>query len=254
MRVRRSVSSTGSTAYGRRRARARAPGSLASRSARGGCARARGGRRRSCAHLGPRASAARRLRPQAERVADGVGELGAIERVEMKLADAVRARAPAPARSRRSRRSGGASRHRPPGPRSARAATAGMPAPQRSAKRHTCAKRVMGRMPGTIGALMPAAAQRSRKRRKTCGVIEELRDRAGRAGVDLALEVVEIGLRRAGLRVHLRIGGDRDVKRRDARERRHQFRGVREALRGAAGSARLPWGASPRSATRWRMP
>ena len=43
-------------------------------------------------------------------------------------------------------------------------------------------------------------------------VEEVLRDRRVRAGVDLALEVREVGLRRAGLRVHLGVGGHVDVE------------------------------------------
>ena len=43
----------------------------------------------------------------------------------------------------------------------------GMLAPQVRANRSTCGKRVMGRIPGTSGASMPRAAQRSRKRKNT---------------------------------------------------------------------------------------
>ena len=47
-------------------------------------------------------------------------------------------------------------------------------------------------------------------------VVEELRDRPGRAGVDLAAQVVEIGRRRGRLGMHLRIGRHGDVERRHA--------------------------------------
>ena len=99
------------------------------------------------------------------------------------------------------------------------------------AKRSTCGKRVIGRMPGTIGAWMPAAAQRSRKRRNTSRVVEELRDRTRRAGVDLALEVVEIGMPPSAPRVHFRIRRDRNLEGRERRQSRDQVRGIGEAVR-----------------------
>ena len=50
-----------------------------------------------------------------------------------------------------------------------------------------------GMMPGTISASIPAAATASRKRKKVSGAKKNWRDRAVGAGVDLALEIVEIG-------------------------------------------------------------
>ena len=46
---------------------------------------------------------------------------------------------------------------------------------------------------GRQGTPMPAAATRSRKRRTGRGRKEELGDRADRAGIELALQIVEVG-------------------------------------------------------------
>ena len=88
-------------------------------------------------------------------------------------------------------------------------------APQRCAMRSICGKRVIGRMPGTMLARIPAAAQRSRKRRNTVGIEEELRDGAIRAGVELRLQVVELERRARRFGMHLR-----DTSRRKSRSRR----------------------------------
>ena len=48
-------------------------------------------------------------------------------------------------------------------------------------------------IPGTIGAVMPAARARSMKRRKVSLSKKYLRDRAGRPGIQLALQVVQVG-------------------------------------------------------------
>src|SRR5262249_51977337 len=61
-------------------------------------------------------------------------------------------------------------------------------------------------------------------------VIEELRDRTSRAGIDLPLQVIEIKLRRWSLRVHLGIGGYRDVKVGDPFQPRDQIGCIREAI------------------------
>src|SRR5579863_6280363 len=67
-----------------------APGS-AGRDRRAAAAPARGAGSRSCARLGLCGLGGAWLRPQPERVTDCVAEFGAIERVEVELADAVRA-------------------------------------------------------------------------------------------------------------------------------------------------------------------
>ncbi len=72
---------------------------------------------------------------------------------------------------------------------------------------------------------------------------EELRDRAVRAGIDLALEIIEIGFAVAGVRMDFRIGGDRNVERSDRLEARDQLGGIGVAARmrcvGAAGLRRV---------------
>ena len=77
------------------------------------------------------------------------------------------------------------------------------------------------------------------KAQENAGVVEELGDSAGRAGVDLALEVIQIRSRRARLRMHLRVSRDRDVKRRDGGESRDQLRRVAETC-GARPMRALP--------------
>ena len=107
-------------------------------------------------------AAAAGLRP--EQVADGVDEVGAVQRVEVELADALIEQV----HHLLGRHDGRhevrglrivveaveAARH--PG-RHGRAAAPGKPA--------TCAKLCIGTMPGTIGTLMPCARAASRKRR-----------------------------------------------------------------------------------------
>ena len=68
----------------------------------------------------------------------------------------------------------------------------GISAPQASEKRASCEKFAIGMMPGTIGTSMPASGARVDEAEVRVGVVEVLRDRGIRAGVDLALEVVEV--------------------------------------------------------------
>ena len=163
MRSRRSVSSTGATANGAA-ARAAAPALVARRSARSARVRVVA----AAAHAGTPAMryGARLLAGRTpERVADRVSQLGAIQGVEVKLAHAVALQL----LHLLDRDAGGDHApglgDRPRGRAKRSCSQSGMLAPQRAAKRSTCGKRVIGRMPGTIGARMPAAAQRSRKRR-----------------------------------------------------------------------------------------
>src|SRR6185437_3517757 len=62
-------------------------------------------------------------------------------------------------------------------------------------------------------------------------VIEELGDRTRCTGIQLALEVVEIELRRRRLRVDLRVGGDGDLEVSDRLQACNQIRGIRETVR-----------------------
>ena len=57
-------------------------------------------------------------------------------------------------------------------------------------------------------------------------VEEKLRDGARGTGIDLALQMIEIGLRVRRLRVRLRIGRDADVERMEARQAFHELIGV----------------------------
>ena len=81
-------------------------------------------------------------------------------------------------------------------------------------------------MPGTIGTLMPAAAARSRKRRKSSALEEELGDAAVGAGIDLALQVLEVGLGVGRVGVLLGIARDADLEVADLLQAGDQFGGV----------------------------
>ena len=81
-----------------------------------------------------------------------------------------------------------------------------------------------------MGAPIPAAGAAIAEAEKNFGVVKELRDGARRTGVQLALEVVEIELRRLRLGMYLGIGGDRDIEIRNRFEARHQIRGVSETV------------------------
>ena len=67
-----------------------------------------------------------------------------------------------------------------------------MVAPQLAENSIARVKLVIGRMPGTIGTVMPAAPP-ARRTADRLAVEEELADRAGGARVDLALQVVQVG-------------------------------------------------------------
>ena len=54
--------------------------------------------------------------------------------------------------------------------------------------------------------------------------------RAGRAGVDLGLQHVDVVLERRALRVHLRIEADRDLERRDRADAGGELGGVGVAV------------------------
>ncbi len=151
----------------------------------------------------------------AQQVADRIGQLGAVERVEMEVAHA--------ARIERAAQFGGdrggdqlARRGGRPALRTGPPSSAGISAPQASANLRVCATLVTGRMPGRIGASMPCAAATVAEPEEGFGREEELRDRAGGAGVQLALQIVEVGLRVRRIGMGFGIGGDRNVEGRDA--------------------------------------
>ena len=73
---------------------------------------------------------------------------------------------------------------------------------------------------------IPAAATLSRKRKKHSGREEELGGRPVGAGVDLALEIVEIGCGAGKSGWHFGIGGDRNFERRDRLQAGDQLGGI----------------------------
>ena len=86
-------------------------------------------------------------------------------------------------------------------------------------------------MPGTIGTEMPAASARSMKRRKVSVSKKYWGDRPGRPRVDLALQVVEVGLGGTCRGMRFRIGRHRDLEGRDPPQPLHQIRRIGIALR-----------------------
>ena len=71
-------------------------------------------------------------------------------------------------------------------------------------------------MPGTMRRVDTRGRAAIAEAQEQVGVVEELRDRARRAGVDLALELVEVELGARRLRMLLRIRGDGDLEVTDA--------------------------------------
>ena len=188
----------------------------------------------------------------AEGAADVEGQVGVVQRVDVQVVDALGDQPVALLAGDRHRQDVG----RPRASRRGRRPCASTPAPRpcsAPAKFTILAKFSTGRMPGRIGAVIPAAAQASRKRRKILVVEEELGDRHGRAGVELALEVVDVGAGARRLGVHLGIGADRDLEVADPAQRRRPARRRWRSRRGAARSGSRPWAgrrAAPRSAAR----
>ena len=113
-------------------------------------------------------------------------------------------------------------------------------APHAPANFRTCAKLVTGRMPGTIGTAMPARPRAVAEAQIRLGVEEELRDGAARAGIDLALEIVEIGRGARRLGMGFGIGRDADLERRDAQQAGDEVGGIGIAVADAGGSALRP--------------
>ena len=85
------------------------------------------------------------------------------------------------------------------------------------------------------------------------GVEEELRDRPGRARVELCLEIVQIGLPIGRVRVDFGIGRHRYLEIGHALETGDQFDRIGIAI-GMRAVGTLPVSASPRSATMNRSP
>ncbi len=191
------------------------------------------------------------LGPQPQQVADGVDEIGAVQRVEVELADALidqvhhllgchgggdemgRLRIVVEA----------VEAPRQPG-------RHGRPAPPRKA-RHLL--EIVDRHDAGHDRRPDAARARRLQEAQVVRVVEEeLRDDARGARIDLGFEVVEIGIDAAAVGVLLGIAGDRDLEvRRSAsgpqRAPRH-WRSRRDAARTCAPA---PAGGSPRRATMW---
>ena len=121
-------------------------------------------------------------------------QLGAVQRIDVHAGSGPRRRGAGTARRRRWRRSCRASARSRRRPSNSALEPAGTPAPQPCEKRLIWVKLWIGMMPGTYSASIPAATRRSRKRRMLVGVEAVLRDQPGGAGIDLAAQIVEIGL------------------------------------------------------------
>ena len=174
--------------------------------------------------LAPRALVSRRA--DADHVADGddAGRRGSACRNGTR-------RRPSPAgggtaRRRSRRRPAGASRGRCRAPRRGRPSSPARRRRTAPANFFTCAKLVTGRMPGTIGTVMPAVRGALDEAQIDVGVEEELRDRAGGAGIDLALQIVEIGRGARRLGMGLGIGGDADLEIGDAPQPGDEIGGI----------------------------
>ena len=108
-------------------------------------------------------------------------------------------------------------------------------------------------MPGWIGAVIPARGAGVAEAQEVLVLEEELGERRRGAGVELALEVVDVGRRARRLRVHLRIGRDRDLEVADRRAAPPPAPPRWRSRPDAARSGSRPWAgrrAAPRSAAR----
>ena len=88
----------------------------------------------------------------------------------------------------------------------------GISAPQASEKRRSWVKFEIGMIPGTIGIVHAELARVVDEAEIRIGVVEILGDRAIGAGIDLGLEVAQVGQRVVGLRMAFRIAADFDVE------------------------------------------
>ena len=131
---------------------------------------------------------------------------------------------------------------------------AGIEAPHAAPNFCTWAKLVTGRMPGTIGTVIPARAARSRKRRKSSTSKKNwVIARVAPASI-LRLQIVEVGCGARRFGMGLGIGRDADLEIGDASEPGDEIGGIGIAAGVRRGRPRPPAGGSPRSATMWRMP
>ena len=174
----------------------------------------------------------------AEHVADRDDQVGAVQRVEMEL---VRRRSPAAggtARRRSRRRPAGGSRDR-------RRARRNAPPSRPGSRRRTPPPFVSaGRNWSPAGCRARSAPRcrppraRSRKPQEHVDIEEELGDRPVGAGIELALEIVEVVAGAARLGMGLGIGGDADLEIGDALAARRPDRRHRHSRRDAARNRR----------------
>ena len=86
----------------------------------------------------------------------------------------------------------------------------GMPALHIDAIRNACLKFVTGKIPGTIGISIPAATQTITKSIVVIVVIKQLSDHHVRTSVNLAFQIIEVGLCIGCFLVDFWITGNRD--------------------------------------------
>ena len=173
-------------------------------------------------------------------MADGVGKLGAIERVEVELAN--------PAGIKLAAQFAGDRR----GDQLARRGQIVEPFEQAvhpvgdggaAHGRRTCAsgrRSTPAGCPGTISISTPARRDAVAEAEEIVGREEELADRAVGAGVDLGDEIVEVAVGTIAVGMDFGIGRDRNFERRDLLQPGDQLGGIGIALRmGRVGLARL---------------
>src|ERR1700680_423263 len=164
----------------------------------------------------------RRLRAEAEKVADGVGEIGAVQRVKVEFRHAA-------IEQFEHLLGGNGGGDQPTG---CRIAVEALEAP-RQPIRHACPA-LLGKAARLVEVEhrhqtrhhrdVDAARPNSVEEAEIDVVLEEeLRDRPCRARVDLALENVEIGLEVRAFRMLFRKGRDRDLEVADAPEPAHEI-------------------------------
>ena len=191
---------------------------------------------------------------QPQQMADGIDEVGAVQRVEMELADALidevhhllgRHRGGDEVRGLRIGLEPVEAPRQPR--RHGRAAAAGK-------ARHLL--EIVDRHDARHDRRPDAVRARRLEEAQEVGVVEEeLGDDAGRPGIDLGFEVVEVGGERRAVGVLFRIARHRHLQPRDLLEAGHQVGGIGVAagMRGCTW-CRRPSADRRASATMWRTP
>ena len=118
-----------------------------------------------------------------------------------------------------------------------------------------CAKFVTGNRPGTIGRRMPSGVAAVAEAEEVVVVVEQLRDDHVGPGVDLALEVREIGIGAGRFLMRFRVAGDGDAELRKLAVNERRPARWRSGIRLSTGlNAVSPLGGSPRRATTLATP